>query len=65
MVSTNFFVKLLCANTAIISGDLNSAGEMHGYGVFRYANGDVYEGQWRHDKVSYSIIVLLKNISTE
>jgi len=31
-------------------GDLNSNGEMHGYGEFRYANGDIYEGQWKHDK---------------
>eukprot|EP01035_Chromulina_nebulosa_P039141 gene39141-52896_t len=31
-------------------GDLNPNGEMHGYGTFKYANGDVYEGYWAHDK---------------
>ena len=28
-------------------GEYNAAGEFEGCGVFRYANGDVYEGEWK------------------
>ena len=31
-------------------GERNSAGQRHGRGVYRYANGEVYEGDWKDDK---------------
>lgn len=43
---------LLQAVTTGYRGDFNRAGEMHGYGMCKYANGDLYEGEWRHDKKS-------------
>ena len=41
----------VCMYVWCSAGDLNSNGEMHGYGTFIYANGDIYEGYWVHDKV--------------
>ena len=26
-------------------------GKIHGRGVFRFADGDVYEGEWKEDKI--------------
>ena len=32
-------------------GERNAAGQMHGRGVYRYASGDVYEGDWKDGKM--------------
>lgn len=31
-------------------GELDAEGLKRGHGMFRYDNGDVYEGQWKHDQ---------------
>lgn len=37
---------------------------MHGYGTFRYGNGDIYEGQWMHDKVRTAALSCALSLST-
>jgi hypothetical protein len=33
-------------------GDRNSLGEMHGYGIYKFGNGDVYEGEFKNNEMS-------------
>ena len=33
----------------VYEGEYNEAGQKEGYGTLRYADGDVYEGQWYND----------------
>ena len=34
-------------NNGYYEGDVNSQREMHGYGTFRWNDGNVYAGEWR------------------
>ena len=38
------------ASAGVYEGEYNAAGQSEGYGTSRYANGNVYEGQWKADK---------------
>ena len=36
--------------TTRYDGEKNWMKEHHGYGVNYYENGDIYDGEWKHDK---------------
>jgi radial spoke head protein 1 len=44
----------LDGETAMVSrydGERNCLGQRHGYGVYMFANGDLYEGCWKYNKM--------------
>ena len=37
----------MAASGFVYEGERNAAGQREGYGTMRWADGDVYEGQWK------------------
>lgn len=42
--------KTINYNNGTYTGEVNSNNEPHGHGVFKYANGNVYDGEWINGK---------------
>jgi hypothetical protein len=48
---THMKLRLDGTNTLPYDGELNNEGKKHGQGVYRWANGRVYVGQWCDDQM--------------